>query len=62
MTTPEEAQPTQQRQDLFNAIQTTLREQGTNVQVAGTAPVQQIVTFDLEGDGNWTMTVNKNPE
>jgi hypothetical protein len=62
MTTPEQPENQteleQKRDALFEAIQATLREQGTNVQVAGTAPIQQIVTFDLGGEP-WMMTVNK---
>lgn len=65
MSTPEqptnETEVQQRRTALFDAIQDTLRSQGSNVQVAGTAPVQQIVNFDLD-DEHWTMTVNKIPD
>ena len=49
------------RDGLFEAIRNTLAEQGTNVQVAGTAPIQQIVNFDFDGEP-WTLTVNRIPQ
>jgi hypothetical protein len=61
MTNPNETEVSQRRTALFDAIRATLAEQGSNVEIAGTAPVQQIVNFDLD-DEHWTMTVNKIPD
>lgn len=61
MSTPESPEVQQRRDGLFDAIQATLNEQGSNLQVAGESTKQQVLNFDLD-DEHWTLTVNKIPD
>lgn len=63
MTSPDQndTEVQQRRQGLFDAIQTTLSEQGSAVEVAGQAPIQCIYNFDFDGEP-WTLTVNRVPQ